>query len=151
MGAVAAKPPPAAGPPARGGETIKVLYEPPGGGAPTADIMFFHGLQARGAGERRLPGVGARQRQTVATAHLHPALRPQFANYETAWEHTWETDDGVLWPQAWLPADFPNVRVPACSPDGRCERQGSAMACAAPLFIWRACGARSTPAAPSAP
>jgi hypothetical protein len=153
MAAAAAKPPPTGG----GSETIKVLYEPLGGTAPTADIVFFHGLQARGG--RAAPARGRGQipvwgpAAAMATPHLHPALplRPQFANYESAWEHTWETDDGVLWPKAWLSKDFPNVRAPACSPDGRCERRGECLACAAPLFIRRARGARSTPATPSAP
>jgi hypothetical protein len=72
--------------PARGGETIKVLYEPSGGETPAADVMFFHGLQARGVlaapawGRGQLPvwrlqAAATRTKDSRTTARSWPTMR----------------------------------------------------------------------------
>ena len=43
----------------------------------------------------------------------------QLGGYETAWDHTWRNQDGVLWPRDWLADDFPQSRVMSVSCDSQ--------------------------------
>jgi len=64
----------------------------------------------------------------------------QIGSYETAWEHTWKNQQGMLWPAEWLgQQDFPTARILSISYDSEAIRGGKTMDEVARDLVYQVC------------